>query len=405
MPALFDSAPKGPSTTAHHERSGEKASVSPIHHPPKTTRPLPFFHPTRAVFMPHSGGDVSGEFQRVPSTHWSSRASRKRRYSSRPIRVAHQSAPGAGDLRSTSAAQKDLSLLEQRVRHPETRLKVHLTWDISFWVAVVFVLGSTVWIINGFFLFLPLLDIGSANFPASAWSAFAGGTLFEIGSYLMFVEALNTGHDELFGPAVRELVGHARRTVPEEASPDSSSVDAEKGLTGGGDSGRRRVRFRWIGKGDWRELGFLACAVQMGAATIFWVSTMTGLPNAIAGFPDDPPTAVTDVFYWTPQVIGGMGFIISSLLLMIEVQKKWWQPNLRSMGWHIGFWNLVGAVGFTLCGALGYASLASTKINYQSVLATFWGSWGFLIGSVIQLWETLWREDSSDSSKSEEADD
>lgn len=62
----------------------------------------------------------------------------------------------------------------------------------------------------------------------------------------MFVEALNTGHDELFGPAVRELVGHARRTVPEEASPDSSSVDAEKGLTGGGDSGRRQVKFRWM---------------------------------------------------------------------------------------------------------------------------------------------------------------
>ena len=27
------------------------------------------------------------------------------------------------------------------------------------------------------------------------------------------------------------------------------------------------------------------------------------------------------------------------------------------------------------------------------VLSTFWGSWAFMIGSVIQLWETLWRED------------
>ena len=74
-------------------------------------------------------------------------------------------------------------------------------------------------------------------------------------------------------------------------------------------------------------------------------------------------------------------------------------------------WNLIGAVGFTLCGALGYASSSSSKVgdneieecamlrgreqaNYQSVLATFWGSWAFLIGSVIQLYETLWREDS-----------
>lgn len=51
-----------------------------------------------------------------------------------------------------------------------------------------------------------------------------------------------------------------------------------------------------------------------------------------------------------------------------------------------------------LCGALGYASLASTKVNYESVLATFWGSFAFLIGSVIQLWETLWREDPASGS-------
>lgn len=81
---------------------------------------------------------------------------------------------------------------------------------------------------------------------------------------------------------------------------------------------------------------------------------------------------------------------------------------------HIGFWNLIGAIGFMLCGALGYASVTSTKVgshyvctrlcdalivhpqaNYQSVLATFWGSWAFLIGSTVQLWETLWREDTN----------
>ncbi|KAI0354071.1 hypothetical protein OH77DRAFT_1426489 [Trametes cingulata] len=329
----------------------------------------------------------------MPSTHWSSRASRKNRYSRRPIRVTRRPAKRDESLQEVSSPHKEVILLEQKVRHSESHFKVHLTWDISFWVAVIFVLGSTAWIINGFYLFLPLLGIGSDDFPATAWSAFVGGTLFEIGSYLMYVEALNTGHEQLFGPALRELLGHASQTVPDGGSPDSDSANAEKGLTGSGDSGRRRFKFRWIGIGSWRELGFLACFIQMWAATIFWVSTITGLPNVISGFPDDPPTAITDVFYWTPQVVGGTGFIISSLLLMIEVQKKWWLPNLRSLGWHIGFWNLVGAVGFTLCGALGYASLSSSGVNYQSVLSTFWGSWAFLIGSVVQLWETLWRED------------
>jgi len=47
----------------------------------------------------------------------------------------------------------------------------------------------------------------------------------------------------------------------------------------------------------------------------------------------DPPVAITDVFFWTPQVVGGTGFIISSLLLMVEVQHVWWCPNLKSLGW------------------------------------------------------------------------
>lgn len=38
-------------------------------------------------------------------------------------------------------------------------------------------------------------------------------------------------------------------------------------------------------------------------------------------------------------------------------------------------------------------SYRELQANYQSVLSTFWGSWAFMIGSVIQLWETLWRED------------
>ena len=41
------------------------------------------------------------------------------------------------------------------------------------------------------------------------------------------------------------------------------------------------------------------------------------------------------------------------------------------------------------------ASLDSAfrQVNYQSVLSTFWGSWAFLIGSVLQLWESVWREE------------
>ena len=58
----------------------------------------------------------------------------------------------------------------------------------------------------------------------------------------------------------------------------------------------------------------------------------------------------------------------------------------------VGFWNLIGALGFTLCGAFGYSS--SSGLEYQSALSTFWGSWAFLIGSGCQIWEVIWREPS-----------
>jgi hypothetical protein len=50
--------------------------------------------------------------------------------------------------------------------------------------------------------------------------------------------------------------------------------------------------------------------------------------------------------------------------------------------------NTMQGIGFTLCGALGFAASNSGAV-YEGSLATFWGSWCFLIGSVIQWYEAL----------------
>jgi hypothetical protein len=56
----------------------------------------------------------------------------------------------------------------------------------------LFTLGSAVWVVNGFFVFLPELTTSvELNSTAGGWTAFVGGTLFEIGAYLMILEALN----------------------------------------------------------------------------------------------------------------------------------------------------------------------------------------------------------------------
>lgn len=79
------------------------------------------------------------------------------------------------------------------------------------------------------------------------------------------------------------------------------------------------------------------------------ISNRTGLPGVIPGYASGGgSTAIIDVFFWTPQgvlnhlvnrrklnqtVVGGTGFIISSFILMIEVQKHWWLPNIIDIGW------------------------------------------------------------------------
>lgn len=117
-----------------------------------------------------------------------------------------------------------------------------------------------------------------------------------------------------------------------------------------------------------REIGFLACLSQFigyvgivfivsvpcltwlmllhrrKRATIFWIAGFTGMPNVIAK--GDQP--LLDGVFWTPQVVGGAGFIVSGFLFMLETQKVWWKPAWGVLGWWIGFWNLVGAFGFTV---------------------------------------------------------
>jgi hypothetical protein len=110
--------------------------------------------------------------------------------------------------------------------------------------------------------------------------------------------------------------------------------------------------------------------------------------------------ALTNGIFWVPQVIGGTGFIIArynlasfllirgSLLFMLETQGTWYNIRPFSLGWNCGFWNLVGSIGFTICGIFGILD-ANAWAAYQSGLATFWGSWAFLLGSVCQWIEAL----------------
>ncbi|KAF9045526.1 hypothetical protein BJ165DRAFT_1370639 [Panaeolus papilionaceus] len=152
---------------------------------------------------------------------------------------------------------------------------------------------------------------------------------------------------------------------------------------------RRQRRWIWFSADPhyFYELGFLAAFFQLAGATIFWISGFTAIPSIQEALMER--VGAWKGAFWVPQVVGGSGFIISSTFVMLESQDVWYKPKLFSLGWHVGLWNFIGGVGFTACGALGYFSLKSTGVAYQSALCTFWGSWAFLIGSLIQWYESV----------------
>jgi hypothetical protein len=126
-------------------------------HASTQTRPLAFFNLTRAEL--HPTPSIGGSAQ--DSARWSSRASRKNRYALSTVHLSHHPSTGPGvdsekGVKGDGVATGgDKVLVTQRLRHPRQQMKVHLSWNISFWVAVIFVLGSIAWVRHGHRLPIP----------------------------------------------------------------------------------------------------------------------------------------------------------------------------------------------------------------------------------------------------------
>ncbi|KAJ5083802.1 hypothetical protein N7456_013229 [Penicillium angulare] len=391
----------------------------------QVTGPLHFLNPTRARYRPapastpseHDAADQPVKPETKVTTQpaytehlWRSRDNRKGRHALRvDYQVAEQNAGNTLPPPTSSLRPVLQGILRMATCVPY--------WDVSYLVAVTFTLGSAIWIINAFFAWQPLVEpsteFAGESLVGGGVTGFIGATVFEIGSVLLLLEAVNANQTGCFGWALEteltKVNGEVSHTVTAEAKPINDECQHhhanKRNLVGAGKLEARRRSFsvegystvstdgrsfRWVPsvselrKHYLRELGFLASLIQFFAASIFWIAGLTGLPGII----DHMSQGLTDGIYWVPQIVGGVGFIISGLLFTIETQKKWYQPAFHILGWHIGAWNFIGGIGFTLCGALGPASSVS-GVEYQATLATFWGSWAFMIGSTIQWYESL----------------
>ncbi|KAK3724086.1 hypothetical protein LTR37_001208 [Vermiconidia calcicola] len=176
--------------------------------------PISSLNPTQARFelvpaSKHDGGSLVSNDDRAPLTtsrreeaptanvafKWTSRNNRKGRHAltfhEADGDTAHFTPPPP-----TNGAREIL----KGIRRMLTECPV---WDISYLVAVCFTVGSMIWVINAFFVFLPYANHAS-KFPGEILygggiTAFIGSTVFMIGSILLMLEAVNENRAGCFG--------------------------------------------------------------------------------------------------------------------------------------------------------------------------------------------------------------
>ena len=365
--------------------------------PNRITGPFAFLNPTRAHFTHAPSGKQNEARSSAPSSDestarndepkieykWTSRNNRKGRHAL----VVPSPAPVAVQGQSTAGKTVFNGILRMLTWYP--------VWDVSWLVAVIFTLGSVVWVINAFFVFLPLTnpgtEFGGEILYGGGITAFIGATIFEIGSILLMLEAINENRTGCFGwalvEAYAELSGDGGSRPLLAPSPEACTHHHANpnNLVGKGvardektdaySSEAKGRSWQWypslhdLQNKHLHDLGFLACSWQMFGATIFWISGFTALPGIYNYL---SPAALEGAF-WAPQIIGGFGFVASGTLFMLETQKKWWLPAPNVLGWNIGAWNLIGGIGFFLCPIFGLNTASWSQ--FESSCSTFWGTY------------------------------
>ena len=196
--------------TQDHEPFRSKSSIELQHN--HITGPLPFLNPTRATFrysvhkskssskIDHSPENkqlerAEEETESNAEFQWRSRDNRKGRHTLVVAPASEISAPILAPKSTSRIREVGRGLLRMTRQYPY--------WDVSWLVATIFTLGSLTWVINAFFAYLPLAQpstlFGNEILVGGGVSAFVGASIFEIGSVLLMIEAVNENQAGCFG--------------------------------------------------------------------------------------------------------------------------------------------------------------------------------------------------------------
>lgn len=243
--------------------------------------------------------------------------------------------------------------------------------DANWIIAILFVVGSISFCINGFFGLLPLVAPSTA-FPTEAALAAPvtnaiGATLFVSAGILTMPAIWNTANGNIEPASTSKFEADEEQTKTYQPALLNSPS--------------------WVWLPSWSVLKdalkttpFQSGAMQLVAGSVLTTSVVFGFPGVLA--PDDILGLSTFVF--TPLLIGGGIFTISNIMLLLFTQERWYKPRFSTAVWQASLWNVIASILFAITGVLllGGDALAGS-------VASFIGSWAFLIGSVIQWYDMM----------------
>lgn len=215
--------------------------------------------------------------------------------------------------------------------------------QINYWVAVLFMIGASLFSLPGF-----LPDSFSAYFNIIF---FCGSIFFTSAAYLQLVESINK----------------------DITNPDLF----------------RTQRCHWI-RMAWRpkNLGYMSSIVQFVGTLLFNLNCVSAL---LAVTPLQMNIAI-----WIPGMLGSICFLVSCLFAWLEIYRDPSIKVLRSEEWWIVWVNIAGSIAFQISSSVAFY-LPQTGDVFAPVMASEYLTFGgvcFFIGALL-----LRVEDMSDTRK------
>ena len=243
--------------------------------------------------------------------------------------------------------------------------------DLAVWVGVGYTVGATLWVLNGFFAWLPLAVPG-AEFPGQTTygtgiTSLLGVLCFETPAFIAYLIAVNDGvkvvDDGRGIDGEREEEGRERERemVQKKENHDVGAVDEGEErwhdsdqqhrndnnnlttTTTSSDTAANPRPFRYLPqRHHLTTINFWGSTIQLLGCTLFVVTGIVVQP----GIYENLSVSQLMACLWIPLIVASAFFITASILFILDRQDRWYRPAPQRLGWWIGVWSLIGSVGF-----------------------------------------------------------